>query len=58
MWIYLAENLTKSVKNTDYDEFVELLPTDLNVAVQMVWDGEITDVKTIIGILWAKRLLS
>ncbi len=58
MWIYLAENLTKSVKNTDYDEFVELLPTDLNVAVQMVWNGEITDVKTIIGILWAERLLS
>ena len=58
MWIYLAENLTKSTKNTDDDEFVELLPTDLNVAVQMVWDGEITDVKTIIGILWAERLLS
>ena len=58
MWIYLAENLTKSVKNTDHDEFVELLFTDLNVAVQMVWNGEITDVKTIIGILWAERLLS
>jgi len=41
-----------------HDEFVELLPTDLNVAVQMVWNGEITDVKTIIGILWAARLLS
>ena len=58
MWIYLAENLTKSSKNTDHDEFVELLPTDLNVAVQMVWNGKITDVKTIIGILWAERLLS
>ena len=58
MWIYLGENLTKSAKNTDHDEFVELLPTDLNVAVQMVWNGEITDVKTIIGILWAERLLS
>ena len=58
MWIYLAEDLTKSEKNTDHDEFVELLPTDLNVAVQMVWNGQITDVKTIIGILWAERLLS
>ena len=58
MWIYLAENLTKSEKNTDHDEFVELLPIDLNVAVQMVWNGEITDVKTIIGILQAERLLS
>jgi hypothetical protein len=24
----------------------------------MVWNGAITDVKTIIGVLWAERLLS
>lgn len=58
MWVYLAEELTKSTENTDPDEFVELLPTDLKNAVQMVWDGKITDVKTIIGLLWAERLLS
>tara|TARA_Y100000294_G_scaffold29761_1_gene25160 strand:+ start:113 stop:652 length:540 start_codon:yes stop_codon:yes gene_type:complete len=57
MWIYLAEDLTKTTENTDPDEFLELIPTQLNEAVNMVWNGKITDVKTIIGILWAERLL-
>ncbi len=58
MWIFLAENLVKSQINTDHDEFVELMPTSIEDAVRMVWNGAITDVKTIIGILWAERLLS
>ena len=58
MSIFLAENLSKSEKNTDHDEFIELLPTTVEDAVRMVWDRKITDVKTIIGILWAERLLS
>ncbi len=58
MWIFLAENLVKSQKNTDHDEFVELMPTPIEDAVRMVWNGAITDVKTIIGVLWAERLLS
>jgi len=39
------------------DEFLELMPTPLNEAVKMVWNGQITDVKTIIGLLWAERLM-
>ena len=58
MWIFLAEQLIHSQKNTDHDEFVELMPTSINQAVELVWSGAITDVKTIIGILWAERLLS
>ena len=58
MWIFLAEQLIQSQKNTDHDEFVELMPTSINQAVELVWNGAITDVKTIIGILWAERLLS
>ena len=58
MWIFLAERLTESQKSTDHDEFVELMPTFIEDAVRMVWNGTITDVKTIIGILWAERLLS
>ena len=56
MWLYLAENLIKTTPNKDDDEFIELLPTPLDQAVNMVWDGKITDTKTIIGILWAKRI--
>ena len=58
MWIFLAEQLIQSQKNTHHNEFVELMPTSINQAVELVWNGAITDVKTIIGILWAERLLS
>ena len=57
MWIFLTEQLSRINTNTDHDEFLELMPTELDEAVQMVWDGKITDVKTIIGLLWAERLL-
>ena len=58
MGLFLAENLVKSTINHDKDEFLELMPTHLEKAVRMVWHGEITDVKTIIGILWADHILS
>lgn len=58
MGLYLAEDLIQTTSNKDEDEFLELIPTSLNKAVEMVWKGKITDVKTIIGILWAERLLT
>ena len=57
MWLYLAEGLVKTKQSLDADEFLSLFPTKLEEAVEMVWKGEITDVKTIIGILWAQRIL-
>ena len=57
MWLYLAENLVKTEQNLDPDEFLSLFPTELDKAVDMVWKGKITDMKTIIGILWAQRIL-
>tara|TARA_Y100000590_G_scaffold3809_1_gene5017 strand:- start:2487 stop:3023 length:537 start_codon:yes stop_codon:yes gene_type:complete len=56
MSVYLAENLEKTDCNLDADEFLELLPTSLEDAVNLVWNGKITDVKTIIGVLWLNRL--
>ena len=56
MWLFLAENLVKTELNLDSDEFLELIPTKLEDAVEMVWSGKITDVKTIIGLLWAQRI--
>ena len=58
MWMYLAEDLEKYKNKLDQDEFLELLPTPLEKALDWIWSGIITDVKTIIGLLWAKRLLS
>ena len=57
MWLYLAEDLVKTKQSLDADEFLHLFPTKLEEAVEMVWKGEITDVKTIIGILWAQRII-
>ena len=57
MWLYLAENLVKTKQSLDSDEFLSLFPTKLEEAVEMVWEGEITDVKTIIGILWAQKII-
>lgn len=56
MWLYLAEELEKTERNTDHDEFVELIPATVANAVSMVWERKITDVKTIIGILWLDKL--
>ena len=56
MWLYLAEGLEKTERNTDHDEFVELIPATVANAVSMVWERKITDVKTIIGILWLDKL--
>lgn len=57
MWLCLAEELTAVENNLDHDEFIDLLPVALDAAVKMATDGSITDVKTIIGILWAERYL-
>ena len=56
MWMYLAEELELSEKKLDEDEFLELLPTPLNIALEWVFTGKITDVKTIIGVMWLKEL--
>ena len=58
MWMYLAEDLEIKERNLDSDEFLELLPTPLNKAIDWVFSGKITDVKTIIAILWVDRLKS
>ena len=58
MNFYLAEDLIQTKSNLDNDEFIILFPINLNNAVEMVWSGKITDVKTIIGLLWANKILS
>tara|TARA_B100001248_G_scaffold164795_1_gene124621 strand:+ start:259 stop:795 length:537 start_codon:yes stop_codon:yes gene_type:complete len=57
MWLYLAEDLIQTKQSLDSDEFLVLIPTKIEEAVEMVWKGEITDAKTIIGILWAQKII-
>ena len=58
MWLYLAEDLTSTRENKDKDEFLDLLPTYPEKAMEMVKNGEITDVKTVIGLFWFQNMLS
>ena len=57
MHLFLAEDLKKADTNLDDDEFIELIPKTLGQAVEMIYSGEITDAKTIIGLVWAEKLL-
>ena len=58
MHLFLAEDLKKTKTNLDEDEFIELIPKTLDQAVEMIYSGEITDAKTIIGLVWAQKLLT
>ena len=57
MHLFLAEDLKKTNTNTDDDEFIELVPKTLDQAIEMIYSGDITDAKTIIGLVWAQKLL-
>ena len=57
MWLYLAEDLTKTNEKKDQDEFLELNPMTLKQAMKLVMDGKITDVKTVIGLFWFQNVL-
>ena len=58
MWMYLAEDLMLSKQNLDQDEFLELYPLSVDEAIDLIYQGKITDVKTVIGILWLEKFLS
>ena len=56
IWLYLGENLER-VEHFKTDESIEFYPVSFNKAVELVWSGEITDVKSIISIFWLEKLL-
>ena len=53
LYIYMATYLTKGETNFDDDEDLELMEIPLQEAVNLVVKGEITDGKTMAGILLA-----
>ncbi len=58
MWIYLAQDLVKKKSKPDIDEFVKVIKLNHKIALKMVENGDITDSKTIIGILWLHNYLN
>ena len=55
--LYLAEGLTPGKASPDEDEFLEPKRTPFAEMVRRVLDGELTDAKTVVGVLkvWALR---
>lgn len=55
--LYLARKLTAGECHFDADENLEIYKYDFDEAVKMVMSGEISDAKTVCGILKAKEIL-
>lgn len=51
--IFLATDLTRGETQHEADEFIEVVTLPLSEALLMIERGEITDAKTIIGLLFA-----
>ncbi|EEB36321.1 nudix-type nucleoside diphosphatase, YffH/AdpP family [Anaerococcus hydrogenalis DSM 7454] len=54
---FLAKNLEESKLEEDEDEFLESKSYKVDDVYNMVINGEITDAKTIIAVLYAKRFI-
>ncbi len=57
MGLYLARDLSLTQPCWDEDETIELVTLSLDDALAKVQSGHITDVKTVIGLFWANRLV-
>jgi ADP-ribose pyrophosphatase len=56
--LWLARGLRHEGRQLDDGEFLETFPLALAEAIEWVRTGRITDVKTIIGILWAEKVVA
>lgn len=56
IWLYLGEKLER-VDHFTTDESLEFYPVSFGRAIELVWSGEITDVKSIISIFWLEKLV-
>jgi ADP-ribose pyrophosphatase len=55
--VYLARGLEHRGSSLDDGEFLEVLNLPLAALLELVRTGEITDVKTVIGVFWLEKLL-
>lgn len=56
--LYLARGLTEGKQKLDEGEFLELFTATVPEMLAMVANGQITDVKTIIGAFWLEKLMN
>lgn len=56
--LYLARGLTHVGHARDDEEFLEVLLTPLAEALRWVKGGRISDIKTMIGLMWAEKIVN
>ena len=56
--LYAARGLTLQKQDLDEEEILEVLELPFAAAIAMVRDGRITDVKTIVALLWLEAFFS
>ena len=56
LYAYVAEGLVPTAQRLDEGECIEVVPTPLDEALQMVDDGRIEDAKTLVSLLRYDRL--
>lgn len=55
--IYLARGLSERGHQRDEDEFLDNVPMPLEEAMEWVRAGRISDVKTMVGLFWAEKII-
>lgn len=56
--LYIAQGLRRVAEGPDDGEFIETLQLPLAEALRWVREGRITEVKSIIGLMWAEKRLA
>jgi len=56
--IYVAKSLTPATQNLDDEEFVDVFEISFGEAMELMKQGKITDVKTMIGLFWYQQVLN
>ena len=54
MEFFVARELRHVGRQLDEGEFLDVVPMNLESALKLVWCGDITDIKTVAGLLWLK----
>jgi len=57
LFLFWAAGLEPHAGQADEDETVEVIPTHIGAAMDLVRQGQITDAKTIIGLFWAEDII-
>lgn len=56
--LYLAKGLTATQQRLDHGEFLDVFEIPFDEAMEKMRAGEITDVKTMVGLFWYNQILS